>query len=268
MNDSVLITGGSSGIGYEISRHFARGGFRILWVAKPEAELIAAAHDLRGEFPTLSLDYLALDLTEEGAPEQVQQWVLEQGGVSVLINNAGIGSYGFLQDTQLEKEKTMIQLNVLAVYQLTRLFLDQMLAAQQGTIINICSISAFYPVPRMNTYAATKAFIQHFSLGLQQELTLQRSPVRVMTVFPAAIRDTPFLVAADMEGVKTFDGLVTTTAEEVARDVWKGFTQGKTKVLTGAKIRWLYAFKWLIPSKLQQWMVTRETVRNTTSHAK
>ena len=256
---TVLITGGSSGLGYEISRHFARDGYRLCWIAQPADELSAARQRLLSEFPAADIQTLAQDLTQPEAAQTSFDWAMSLGSVEVLINNAGIGTYGFLQESPQEREIQMIQLNVLGVYRMTRLFLDEMLRQQSGTIINICSISAFQPVPRMNTYASTKAFIQHFSLGLAQELKLQQAPVHVLTVFPAAIRDTAFQVAAAMQGVKTFDGLVTTTAAEVAKDVWQGFQRKKNRVITGQKARWTYAFQALIPGFIQRALISQET---------
>lgn len=258
---SVLITGGSSGIGYEMSRHFARAGYRLLWVALAEEELHQAKNQLLAEFPQANILSKALDLSQTTSAETVFTWTQEQGGVQVLINNAGFGTYGFLQDTSLEKEIQMIHLNVLAVYRLSRLFLEEMRKTDHGTIINISSIAAFQPVTRMNTYASTKAFVFHFSRGLQEELRLQKSKIRILTVCPAAIADTPFIKSGGMEGVKTFQGLAYTTAKEVARDVWKGFNSRETFVVSGFKMRVLYALRPFIPYALQQYLVRKESER-------
>jgi len=254
---TVLITGGSSGIGYEISIHFGRAGYRILWVSKPQEELTQAADNLKAILPEVELHLLAKDLSKPAASRETYEWAKQIAAIDVLINNAGFGTYGFLPTTEMEKELAMIRLNVLAVYQLTRLFLDDMMAKDAGTIINISSNSSFQPVARMITYASTKAFITHFSRGLQEELVLQGSKVRVMTVCPAAITDTPF--SKDMKGVKTFTGLAYTTAAEVARDVWHGFKKVKTCQVSGYKMRFLYAIRNWVPYALQQYLTRRET---------
>lgn len=257
---TVLITGGSSGIGFELSRHFAKAGYRLLWVSKPPEELKEAKKLLEAEKEHVEIHILAKDLSLPAAAQEVYDWVKQNDWrVDVLVNNAGIGTYGFLQDTSFEKELTMIQLNVLNVYKLTRLFLDSMLAQNKGTIINISSNSSLQPVPRMNTYASTKAFVKHFSQGLQEELKIQGSRVKVITVCPSAVQDTPFKTAASAAKVKTFKGLAYTTAKEVAADIWKGFTNGKTLIITGLKMRLLYAIRGLLPYALQQYLVRRET---------
>ncbi|NRB52831.1 MAG: SDR family NAD(P)-dependent oxidoreductase [Saprospiraceae bacterium] len=262
MNDekTVLVTGGSSGIGYTISTYFAKAGFRILWVSKPEEELRQARQDLRQAVPNVEIHTFAQDLSLEGAAQATHEWAKGFGSVHVLINNAGFGTHGFLQDIPLEKEVDMVRLNVLAVYQLTRLFLDDMIAQDRGTIINISSNSSFQPVARMTTYSSTKAFVTHFSRGLQEELTLQKSKVRVLTVCPSAIVDTPF--SKDMRDVKTFNGLVYTTAAEVAKDVWQAFQNQKTFLITGKKMRFFYALRNLVPYPLQQYLVRKETERS------
>ena len=257
---TVLITGGSSGIGFALSKHFAKAGYRLLWVAKPPEELAQAKLELETFKPGVEIHTLAKDLAATTAAQEVYDWTTTHNWtVDVLVNNAGIGTYGFLQNTSMEKEETMIHLNVLNVYRLTRLFLDGMLERDRGTIINISSNSSFQPVPRMNTYASTKAFVKHFSQGLNQELSIQKSKVRVMTVCPSAVQDSPFKEAANAEKAKTYTGLAYTTTTEVAKDIWKGFTKGKALVVTGFKMRLLYAIRGLVPGWLERYLVRKES---------
>ncbi len=261
MNKTVLITGGSSGIGFEMSQYFAKDGYRILWVSLLEEELTTAKTKLTALVDGVEIHCLTKDLSKNEAAQEVFEWTQKMGGVDVLINNAGFGTYGYTNDISMDKELTMIQLNVLNVYKMTRLFLQEMQQKNTGTIINISSNSSFQPVARMNTYASTKAFVAHFSRGLQEELALQKSKVKVMTVCPSAIVDTAFKKASGMDKVKTFNGLAYTTAEEVAKDVWYGFQKNKTFVVSGWKMRWLYAVRGLVPYRVQQYMVQKETER-------
>jgi len=87
------------------------------------------------------------------------------------------------------------------------------------------------------------------------------SSLKVMTVCPAAIGNTPFKTIGDMQGVKTFNGMITTTAEEVARDVWRGFNKGKTYIITGRKARILYKIQWLIPAWIERYLIRKESER-------
>jgi len=256
----VLITGGSSGIGFEMSRHFARGGFHLLWVALTNEELAKAKARLQTEFNHTPVDTLVFDLARPDAADEVLKWTTTNGWeLDVLVNNAGFGTYGPTHEVPMEREIAMVNVNVLATYRLTRLYLNDMLRRNAGTIINISSNSAFQPVARMNTYAATKAFVYQFSRGLQEELKLQGSKVRCLTVCPSAIGDTPFKNVNGLDGVRTFNGLATTTAEEVAKDVWNAFTSGKDFVVTGARMRFLFGMRRMIPYSVQQWLVRRET---------
>jgi uncharacterized protein len=256
----VLITGGSSGIGFEISKYFAQDGYHIVWVSLLEDELKKAKAELQNQFTNLKIDYLCLNLSEISSAKKVYEWTKENNWkIDVLINNAGFGVYGNTFENSMDKELGMIKLNIINLFQLTRLFLDDMIKMNEGTIINISSNSSFQPVVRMNVYASTKAFVTHFSKGLQEELALKKSKVQVMTVCPAAISDTAFKKVGNMDKVKTFNGLAATTAKEVAQDVWNGFVNKKTFVVSGWKMRILYFLSPIVPYSLQQFMVNMET---------
>ncbi len=256
---TVLITGGSSGIGFEISKYFARGGYTILWVSLLAEELETAKTALQKEFFNTSVETLTLDLAQSASAQKVYDWVKSNNwNVDVLINNAGFGTYGFANDIAFEKEVAMIQLNVMNVFKMTRLFLKDMLAKNAGTIINISSNTSFQPVPKMAAYAATKSFVKHYSESLIEELKALKSKVQVIVVCPAAIKNTPFKNAAKMEKVKTFEGLVATTKEEVAKDVWNGFRKGKSVILSGSKLRRLIWLNSLLPHSVVQFLLRRE----------
>lgn len=256
---TVLITGGSSGIGFEMSKYFAKTGYQILWVSLFEKELETAKKALKKIVPTVKIETLALDLAKADSAQKVLVWTMtNHWTVNVLVNNAGFGLYGFTNEMDLQRELDMINLNVMNTYLLTRLFLKEMIEKDAGTIINISSNSSFQPLPKMNTYASTKAFVTHFSRGLTEELKMMKSNVKVMTVCPAAIRDTNFKKVNQMEKVKTFDGLATTSTKEVGKDIWKGFQKGKDFVVIGKKMRFLYRIKWLIPYRLTQLLVRME----------
>ncbi len=256
---TVLITGGSSGIGFEISKYFAKAGYQILWVSLLEEELQSAKVVLQKDYPDSLIETLVLDLSKENAAQETYDWVQsKQWRVDVLINNAGIGTYGFANEQSLEKEVAMIQLNVLSVFKLTRLFLKDMLERDAGTIINISSNTSFQPVPKMSAYAATKSFVKHYTESLVEEMKALKSKVKIMTVCPAAIKNTPFKNAAKMQKVKTFEGLASTTKEEVAKDVWNGFQKGKSFVASGAKLRRLMWLTPIFPHSLVQFLLRDE----------
>lgn len=257
---SVLITGGSSGLGFALSKIFAKNNFDIYWVSLYEEEMDSAKKMLQEEFPNIKIEYKQKDLSDINAAVEIHQWMKRKNKkIDILINNAGFGTYGLIQKIDIEKELKMIQLNVLNLYQMTRLFLDDMIAYDSGTIINISSNSSFQPVPNMSTYAATKAFVTNLSRSISEELKYKNSKVSLITVCPSAIKDTNFKKEAKMEKVKTFSGLATTTVEEVAKDIWNGYQSKKAFIVTGRKMRLLYAIRNLIPFRIQQYMIRKET---------
>lgn len=255
----VLITGGSSGLGYELSKYFASEHYELLWVSLSMEELTESSVRLKSSHPDTTIHTLTMDLSKDDGARHVYEWAEAIGSVDVLINNAGFGTYGYVNGQNIEKEIAMIQCNALSLYKLSRYFMSDMIAVDQGTIINISSNSSFHPVPRMNTYASTKAFVRHFSQGLTEEMKLMGSKVRVITVCPSAIQNTPFKDLEGMNRVKTFSGLAYTTVEEVASDTWKGFKKGKDFIVSGKKMRALYKISHLIPASIMTYLTNKET---------
>lgn len=260
MSRLALITGGSSGIGLALSKKLAERGYDLAWVSLDEAELAQARADLMADHEGVRIETLALDLASPDAPERVFQWAnaLSGEGVELLVNNAGLGVYGNSASLSIDAEELMIDVNIKALHALTRTFLPS-IEERGGTIINVASNSAFVPTPRLAVYAATKAFVHHYSTALQQELSGSGSPVRVMTVCPSAVSDTPFKERAAMDRVRTFSSFTATTADEVAHDIVVGLDRGSDRVITGAAMRramWLMRFA---PQSLIQWLTRRET---------
>ncbi len=263
-SQTVLITGGSSGIGFELSKYFARDAYHLVWVAAYEEEITVAKQILLQSFPEIRIDSLAIDLSQSNAAQAVYQWTKQkQWTIDVLVNNAGFGTYGFLGDTSLEKEQAMIQLNVYTVYTLTHLFLKEMKSRNTGKILNISSNTALQPVPRMATYAATKAFVKHFSESIHEELKALKADVSITVVCPAATKNTKFQQSAAMQKVRTFEGLLCTTPEEVAKDAYKGLQKGKKTVLTGARLRNTHWLTKLIPNSIIQFFLRKELDQKT-----
>lgn len=256
----ILITGGSSGIGLALTRRALERGWQVLWIGIDAEEITNARAALAGDFPELRLDALCADLTEADAMDRITSWIKKAGTPDILVNNAGIGVYGAVTDIAPEREAAMFALNISALHAMTRAFLPLM-AKAGGTIVNIASNSAFQPVPFMAGYAATKAFVRHYSLALDAELKEQRSKVRVMTVCPAAVKDTPFKGVAGMDGLRTFESFTATTADEVARDIMRGLDGKKRFVVSGAKMRAAYVLTKLAPAALVQAIVRREVTR-------
>lgn len=250
---TVLITGGSHGIGLELSRLFARDGHRLLIVSKPLEELERAREQLLSAFPGLELHTLQLDLSLPDSPQQVYDWTRQnQWDVDLLVNNAGFGTYGFINDIDMDKDLSMIRLHVLTLYALTRLFLRDMLARNRGQIVNISSISAYQPNPFLATYGATKSFVLQFSRAIDRELRDKGSKVRVMAVCPSPVKQTGFQSAAGMDKTNTFDNWMVVTPDIVARDIYKGIRAGRSLVIPGLGFGLLHK---LIKRLPERWVV-------------
>ena len=252
----ALVTGGSSGIGYALSEHFAKAGYTLLWVSENESQLRDAANVLRNNFPSTRVETMCVDLTELNSCDQVYSWALGFGGVDVLVNSAGFGTYGKLHETDLNAELRMIRLNVFATYKLTRLFADHMLQRGSGRIGNIASNSILQPVPHMATYAATKSFVYQFSRSLHEEL--RYTGVAVTTVIPPATPGTGFQQAANMDGVRTFGGLLATSVDEVARLAYSAIMRGDRICYASRKLRWTRPLAALLPHSIIQKLIRWE----------
>jgi short-subunit dehydrogenase len=167
---TALVTGASGGIGLEIARLVARDGARVLMVARDEERLRRAAGWVRGESPTAETLTLATDLASPGAASVVAAWVqAEAGPIDFLVNNAGVGAGGRFATGDTEVDQRIVALNVVALMELTRAFLPEMIARGRGRILNVASVAGFLPGPMMAVYYASKAFVLSFSDALAEE---------------------------------------------------------------------------------------------------
>lgn len=187
MGTTVLITGASSGLGAEFAREFGARGANLVLVARRQDRLEALAVDLAERFGTQST-VIPLDLT---APDAVATLVadLEERGIRVatLVNNAGFGSYGRFAELDTERVHREVQLNVLALTELSRALWPHLIAHGRtapatGALINVASTAAFQPVPFMSVYAATKAYVLSFTEGLWFEA--KGTGVKVLALCP------------------------------------------------------------------------------------
>lgn len=198
-NKTVLITGPTSGIGLELAKLFAHNQFNMILVARNESRLKRTAGLLHDEGAG-KITIIPKDLSIPGAPLEVYNETRKAGHlVNILVNNAGVGEYGLFKDTDISKEMALVQLNISAMIYLTKLYLKDMLSSKGGKILQLGSVAAYQPTPRLSVYAATKAFILSFSDALGTEL--KDKPVSVTTLVPDAT-DTDFFRKAGMAHTK------------------------------------------------------------------
>ena len=232
LRNPVLITGASGGIGYELSRLFARDGHDLILVSRNEARLEEVAEEFGKSFGVRSL-VLAKDLAVPGSPNELFE-ELERSSVEVdvLVNNAGFGILGAFHKSQLDEQLDMIQLDVTSLAHLTRLFLPGMVERGRGRVVNVASIAAFQAGPFMAVYYASKAFVVSFSEAIANEL--KGTGVTVTAICPGPTV-TDFQKRAGVEDSTLFDEKMTMDAATVARIGYDGIKKNKTLVITGVK---------------------------------
>ena len=237
MNKTALITGASGGIGYELAKRFAADHYNLVLVARSAGKLAQFADELQQQHK-ISASPIALDLTAAPAPQLLfDQLQREHIAIDVLVNNAGYGKFGEFAKIPWEESLGQIQLNISALTQLTKLFLDPMLERHSGRILNVASTAGFQPGPLMAVYYATKAYVISFSEALGNELS--GTGVTVTCLCPGAT-DTGFQGRAGTENSVLFKKMRPMDAKAVAHDGYRGLMAGKTLVISGFK-NWLLA---------------------------
>jgi short-subunit dehydrogenase len=234
---TVLITGASGGIGYELAKLFAKDHHNLVLVARNAPRLVQVADELQRQFG-ITVRTFALDLTEPTAPQSLFAQVQSEGvAVDILVNNAGYGRFGEFSDVPVEESLGQIQLNVAALTELTKLFLEPMLARHSGKIMNVASTAGFQPGPLMAVYYATKAYVISFSEALANEVA--GKGIAVTCLCPGAT-ETGFAGRAGNDESRLFKKLRPMDAKTVAHAGYRGLLKGKTMVIPGFR-NWLVA---------------------------
>ncbi|MDE0021904.1 MAG: SDR family oxidoreductase [Candidatus Poribacteria bacterium] len=226
---TALITGASSGIGMELARLFAQDGYRLVLTARSEDKLNALADELAEAHGAHSL-ILPKDLAQPNAPAELHNALKENAvQVDALINNAGIGCYGFFHETNLERIAGMLQLNIISLTALTRLLLPEMAARGGGRIMNIASTAAFQPGPLMAAYFASKAYVLSFSQAVANEAADSGVSITCLCPGPAA---TGFIESAQIGSPRIFKMNILDSSR-VAREGYRAMTRGKRVAVVG-----------------------------------
>ena len=226
---TVLITGASAGIGYELAKLFARGGYALVLVARDKGALRRVAEELSGQYKA-AVKVIAKDLSLPAAPRDLYNELDRTGiAIDVLVNNAGFGVMGPFATTSIEKELAMMELHMISLTHLTKLFLKPMLARGAGKILNVASTAAFQPGPFMAVYYASKAYVLSFSAALASEV--RGSGVTVSVLCPGPTR-TEFQPRAGIPPSKLFNRLAV-DATAVASAGYKGLERGQIVIIPG-----------------------------------
>jgi len=227
----AVVTGASGGIGEELARACAAGGYDLVLVARSTGKLTELGERLKQEHGA-TVHVISADLAVASGPKQVADELARRGlAVDVLVNNAGYALYGPFTETDLDDELRMVQLNVTSLMHLTKLLLPGMVARKDGKILNVASTAAFQPGPLMAVYYATKAFVLSFSEALVNEL--EGTGVTVTALCPGPTKS-GFQARAKMEDSKLVRGKEIMDAATVAKIGYEAMEAGKAVVVPGA----------------------------------
>jgi short-subunit dehydrogenase len=224
----ALVTGASSGIGADLARELARDGYDLVLAARSVEPMqkLAAELDCKSTI-------LAADLSKPGAAAELAREIQTRGlEIDTLVNNAGIGATGPFAESDAGRISEMLEVNVVALTELTRALLPAMVQRKRGRVMLVASTAAFQPGPFMAVYFATKAYV--LSLGEAIAWELRGSGVTVTTVCPGPTV-TNFVKAAHMEGSRLFNSPMVKpmTSAEVARIGYQAMKAGRRVAITG-----------------------------------
>jgi uncharacterized protein len=244
---TVLITGAANGIGYEFAQLFARDGYSLVLVDKNEEKLADVVTEFKDKYQ-VCVTPIIIDLSLPTSPleiySQMQQASIK---IDVLVNNAGFGKLGFFTDTSLTSDLAMLQVNLVCLTHLTKLFLPDMVKRGAGKILNVSSTAAFQPGPLMAIYFATKSYILSFSEAIANEL--EGTGVSVTVLCPGPTHSA-FHKITGMDEILTANGTKMMDAATVAKIGYHGLMTNKTVVIPGWKNKILAEIVRFIPRSL------------------
>jgi uncharacterized protein len=241
-NQTVLITGASSGIGYEMAKVFAKNNYNLVLVARRVEKM----DELKTQFPNISIHTIQKDLSLDTSCQEVFD-ELNDTKIDILVNNAGFGDLGEFQNTDLNKQTNMIDLNVRALTELTHLFGSKMVNNKSGKILNVGSTASFMPGPTMATYFATKAFVLSFSEALAHEWS--KYNVQVMALCPGGTAS-GFQESSNLGDTEFGKNTKIPTSQEVAQFGYDSLLSGKTVAVHGLQNKVLTMLPRILPRKL------------------
>lgn len=240
----ALITGASEGIGYELAKLFAADEFNLVIVSRDQQQLSNVAAELRQH--NIEVITITKDLFDRQAAFDLYDEVKAKGiTVDILVNNAGQGAYGLFKDNDVQRELGIIDLNIASLVIVTKLFLKDMVARNEGRILQLASIASQTPGPWQAVYHGTKAFVLSFSEAIREEL--KDTNITVTALQPGAT-DTDFFNKADMQDSRIVqDKSSLSDPADVAKDGYEALMAGKDKVVSGFKNKAMMAMSNVTP---------------------
>lgn len=222
MREIVLITGATSGIGYEFSKIFYEKGYNLILIGRNES-VLQEMKSCMGEKRVITY---SCDLSKSENVKNFLEFVDKNNiDIDILINNAGIGFNGYFNDISWEKNEIIINTNIMALTFLTKVITDRMKKRGKGKVLNVASTGSYEPGPLINVYYASKAYVLSFSQALRQEL--RDFGITVTTLCPGATK-TNFSRRAGKGNLN-----VAMSAEKVAKQGYKALMKNKAICIPG-----------------------------------
>lgn len=232
----VLITGASSGIGYEMAKYFHELGYDLVLVARNKKRLEEIKEELGS-----NARVIATDLGNVSNCIRLHDMVSD---IDILVNNAGFGLFGEFCDIDLDKELDMIDINIKALHVLSKLYLNDMIKRDSGRILNVASIAGFMPGPLLSTYYATKNYVVRLSQGIKEELRVSKSNVRISVLCPGPVKTNFDNVAGVRFSLKGMD------SDYVAKYAIDRMFKNQFIIVPGLSIKMLRVISKIVPDSL------------------
>lgn len=250
--NTALITGASGGIGYELAKIAASGNINLVLVSRNKEKLDQLRKELQEKYG-IKVWIFAHDLSNpDTLPELIDEIDSLGLEINILINNAGTGDFGKYLETSPGKEIEMINLNILSLSYLTKIFYRRMVHAGNGRIMNLSSIAAYMPGPYMTVYYATKAYVQSFSEALAAEAKGTGVTITVLCPGPT---ESHFFDNASVNAKSVSRFFDMPSAKEVAHFGFKAMMKGRTVAIHGIKNKAIVFIANFIPGKTLAWFI-------------
>ena len=232
--ETVLITGASSGIGMEFAKLFAQDGSNLVLVARRKNKLHQLSEELKTKYG-IKAYVLPKDLSKKSASIEIFDHLREKSiEIDIVVNNAGFGTKGAIVDLDIEHQLDMIQVNVMALTNLTRLFLPRMVKRGSGGVLNVGSVAGFQPGPHLAVYCATKAYVLLFTEALAEEI--RNSNIKISCFAPGPVK-TEFGEKSYLRNSLLFKIMRPLNVEPTVKVAYKGFRKGEVIITPGFKAK-------------------------------
>ena len=248
----TLVTGASTGIGYELSKLFAKDKHNLILVSRNKNKLQSVKNELLKY--NIDIKILALDLESSEDIQSLFNYIeINKLAVNILINNAGIGTFGDFNDIEWSKEEALIDINIKALTQLTKYFLPKIIDYKNGGVLNVASTAAFCSGPRMAAYYASKAYVLNLTEAIYEEY--KGNGINISCLCPGPVK-TSFQGKA---GIKKSEAAkkYLMDAEEVAKICYKDFNRGRLIIIPGMKNKLLVMGNKLLPRSISRKIILK-----------